>query len=558
MIERAVYLTQGKLHPDYEGIELGMAEKLVIRSLASALDLDSSKILSIYKSKGDLGSAAFELFESRRAKVKLFSEKLTVEKVYDVLDATAKLSGKGAVDGKVRALTGLLSQASPDEALYLARMAMGKLRLGVADMTIIDALAIALAGGKTDRPVLERAYNLCSDLGYVARTLATEGVDALKKFKVTVGRPIRPMLAERLNDPKEILAKMGGKASIEYKYDGLRLQCHFSNGKVRLFSRRLEDVTPQFPDVQKLVVNGSRAKEFIVEGEAVPVNPETGELLPFQLISQRRGRKYELERVVEEIPISLFLFDVLYADGVDYTQSPYSERREQLAKIIKAGEDRLALANQIVAESVEEVNDFMQRAIEDGCEGIVAKSLRPDSAYKAGARGWTWIKYKRDYKSEMQDTVDLTVVGAFAGRGRRGGKYGALLMAAYDEKADVFRTVTKLGSGFTDGDLERLPGLLYAYRAEHRHARVDSQMTPDYWFVPGIVLEVAGSEITLSPIHTCAWSIVRKDAGLAIRFPRFTGKYRDDKEPEQSTSVPEIVEIYQRQLKKVKEEIDNS
>ncbi|HZD12894.1 MAG TPA: ATP-dependent DNA ligase, partial [Candidatus Binatus sp.] len=329
---------------------------------------------------------------------------------------------------------------------------------------------------------------------------------------------------------------------------------HASSDTVKLFSRRLENITDQFPDIQEFVAKGGRSKEFIIEGEAVPINLETGELLPFQLISQRRGRKYELERMIEEIPISFFAFDVLYVDGVDYTSKPYPERRSELSRLIRIQRERLTLAHQLVTKTGAEMEGFLQHAIEDGCEGIVAKSLKPDSVYKAGARGWTWIKYKRDYRSEMQDTVDLTVVGAFAGRGRRGGKYGALLMAAYEKKDDVFRTVTKLGSGFKDEDLEKLPRLLDPYRTPHKHPRVDSRLEADVWFVPQVVLEIAGSEITLSPIHTAAWGIVRKDAGLAIRFPRFTSKYRDDKDPEQSTTTEELLEMYHRQLKKVKAE----
>jgi DNA ligase-1 len=307
-----------------------------------------------------------------------------------------------------------------------------------------------------------------------------------------------------------------------------------------------------------LIAKGGRAKEFIVEGEAVPVNLQTGELLPFQLISQRRGRKYGLDRMIEEIPISFFAFDLLYVDGVDFTQRSYPERRDRLEQLIMVQGERLSLAHQVIARSAEKMEDFIEHAIEDGCEGIMVKSIQPDSVYKAGARGWTWIKYKRDYKSEMQDTVDLTVVGGFAGRGRRGGKYGALLMAAYDEKDDVFRTVTKLGSGFTDQDLEKLQKLLDQYKTPHKHARVDSKLVPDVWFVPAVVLEVAGSEITLSPIHTAAWGGVRRDAGLAIRFPRFTGKYRDDKAPEQSTTTVEVLEMYQKQLKKVKEPVSTA
>src|SRR3989475_9201807 len=226
--------------------------------------------------------------------------------------------------------------------------------------------------------------------------------------------------------------------------------------------------------------------------------------------------------MIDEIPISFFAFDVLYADGVDYTQRSYPERREELERLIRVRGERLTLAHQVIAKTSEKMEDFIEHAIEDGCEGIMAKSIKPDSVYKAGARGWTWIKYKREYKSEMQDTVDLTVVGAFAGRGRRGGKYGALLMAAYDKKEDVFRTVTKLGSGFKDEDLEKLQKLLEPYKIPHKHARVDSKLVPDVWFVPAVVLEVAGSEITLSPIHTAVLGRGWRDGCLADRFSRFS------------------------------------
>ncbi len=550
-IEKVVYLTEGKLYPDYLGIELGIAEKLAIKAISAATGKDESQVSSLYKKEGDLGTAVEKLL-SGRTQLPVTVVRLTVDEVYSNFDKVAHSSGSGSTEAKIRLLTSLLSKASPVEAKYITRMAVGKLRLGVADMTILDALAIALAGGKESRPMLERAYNLSSDLGHVAKTLSSGGVKAIEGFKVTVGKPIRPMLAERLSDPKEILGKMNGEGAAEYKYDGLRIQAHLSPGKVSLFSRRLENITDQFPDVQKILVTGLAGKEAILEGEAVPIDPSTGDLLPFQLISQRRGRKYELERMIEEIPVAILLFDLLYFEGQDYTRKPYPERRKTLADIIHRS-DRLGLSDQIIAKAPEQLDRFMEQAVADGCEGLMIKSMGPESFYKAGARGWAWIKYKRDYKSEMQDTVDLAVIGAFSGRGRRGGTYGAVLLGAYDEKDDVFRTVCKCGSGFKDEDLEKLPGVLEKYRTDHRHARVDSKMQADAWFVPGLVIEVIGSEITLSPIHTCGMNTVRKGAGLAIRFPRFTGRYRDDKSPEQSTSTTEIIEMYRSQLKRLSE-----
>ena len=501
IIDRVVYLTQGKLHPDFLGIELGVAEKLLFRALATVTGQAEVKVTILYKKLGDLGTVAEQLLKEK-TQVSFESEALTVEQVYDAFDTVAHEAGQGSTNSKLRHLTSLLGKASPIEAKYITRMALGRLRLGVADMTILDALAISLGGGKESKPTLERAYNRSSDLGYVARTLATEGMKAIEFLKVTVGRPIRPMLAERLSEAKTILAKMNGECAAEYKYDGLRIQAHISPKGTTLFSRRLENITGQFPDVQQLLKNNLEETELILEGEAVPVDSATGELLPFQLISQRRGRKYDLEKTIRDIPVAFFPFDLLYADTIDYTDQPYLKRRERLRKLIPKSE-RLDLSQQKICNDPVQLDEFKQEAVADGCEGLMIKSIGPDSTYTAGARGWTWIKYKRDYKSEMQDSVDLAIVGAFAGRGRRGGTYGALLLAAYDKSNDVFRTVCKCGSGFTDEDLDKLPRLLERHRVDHRHSRVDSKIEADVWLVPALILEIVGAEITLSPIHTC-------------------------------------------------------
>jgi len=548
-IDKVVYLTQGRLYPNYLGIELGIAEKLAIKAIAAATGEVEDRVSAAYRKTGDLGTVAEDLLRGK-GQLRFGGERLTVDEVYATFDKIARSRGPGSTESKIKLLTELLAKSTPAESKFIIRMAVGKLRLGVADMTILDALAVAHGDGKDSRTLLERAYNLSSDLGVVATTLLTGGMNAIESFKVTVGKPIRPMLAERLSDPREILDKMNGTAAAEYKYDGLRVQAHVSQEEVTLFSRRMENITDQFPDVQKLLKEKLAAKEAIVEGEAVPVDSTTGDIQPFQAISQRRGRKYDLERMVEVIPIALFLFDLLYLNGRDYTQDQFLERRNTLGELVE-GRERLNLSSQIIVNEAGQLDKFMEQAIADGCEGLMIKSIGPDSAYNAGARGWNWIKYKRDYKSEMQDTVDLVVVGAFSGRGRRGGTYGAVLLAAYDQKDDVFRTVCKCGSGFKDEDLSKLASLLKKYLIPHRHARVDSKVEADAWFTPDLVLEVTGAEITLSPVHTCGIGIVRPGSGLAIRFPRFTGRWRDDKSPEEATTQTEVIEMYQTQLKKL-------
>ena len=549
ILDKVVYLTQGKLYPDFVDIEIGIAEKLAIRAVSKATGRNEKEIKEDLKITGDLGETA-QKFLKKKIQTTFFQKTLTVQDVYEILDKMAKASGPGSMDQKINHLAGLLTNATPKEAKYIIRTVTGSLRLGIADMTVLDALAIAYGGGKETREDLERAYNISSDLGRVAKTVAEEGIKGIKKFKVVIGEPIRPMLAERLGSPQEILEKLGGKCIAEYKYDGERIQAHKQGDHVTLFSRRLEDITNQYPDGRELVKKHVKAKEAIVEAECVAIDPDTGEMKPFQELMHRR-RKYGIKKAMEEHPVSLFMFDALYMDGKDLTQEPYPVRHKFLGKIIEKS-DRVKLAEYLVTDDLDELERFFEKAVEDGCEGLICKSINEDAVYQAGARGWLWIKYKRDYKSEMTDTVDLVIVGAFHGRGKRAGTYGALLLSAYDPEEDTFKTVTKCGTGFTDEDLKKLPKMMKKHQIPHRHPRVLSTIEADVWFEPKVVIETIGAEITLSPIHTCAMNTIRKKSGLAIRFPRFTGNYRLDKSAEDATTVKEVTEMYKGQLKKVR------
>jgi len=550
IIDKVVYMTLGELYPPFVGIELGVAEKLALRALKAVSGASEKKIQELYGKLGDIGLTAEKLLLSK-AQVTLFTEPLTVERVYSSLEKIARTTGEGAIETKLQILVGILGSAQPKEAKYIMRMVTGTMRLGVADMTILDALAVAYGGSKEVREAFERAYNISSDIGLVAKVAAEGGLKAVKEFKIRVGNPIRPMLAERLSTAEEILEKMDGKGLVEFKYDGERMQIHKRSEEIIIFSRRQENITAQYPDVVEYARRCIKANEAIVECEAVAVDPETGDMLPFQELMHRR-RKYDIEKAIEKYPVNLFFFDVLYVDGQDLTSKPLLERRKILENIIEVNES-VALTESKLVENPKELEAFFLRAVESGCEGAIVKSVSPESVYKAGARGWLWIKYKRSYVSKMVDTVDLVVVGAFYGRGRRRGKFGALLMAAYNPEEDVFESVCKVGSGFTDEDLAKLPEMLSPYISKDKPPRVDSNMQPDVWFKPAVVLEIIGDEITLSPIHTCCWSRVKEGAGLAIRFPRFTGRFRLDKSPEDATTSSEILSMYERQLKKVVE-----
>jgi DNA ligase-1 len=399
------------------------------------------------------------------------------------------------------------------------------------------------AGGKADRPVLERGYNICCDLGRVAAVLVAGGLAAVERLQVQPGSPVRVMLAQRLSDAAEILAKLGGECAAEYKYDGVRVQAHrTADGSIELYTRRLERVSSQFPDVVELLRAGLRPSEAILEGEVVAFDAAAGELRPFQEVMFRR-RKHGISDAIRDVPVGLFCFELLYADGADLTQLPYPERRARLAAAITpAPQLRLTTASEMTEPAA--LDAWFEQAVTDGCEGLVCKSVGPDASYRAGARGWQWIKLKRDYRTELSDTVDLAVVGAFAGRGRRRGVYGALLLAAYDPDAEVFRTVSKCGTGFSDADLAALPERLAPLARAERPARVDARQQPDVWFEPGLVLEILSAELTLSPNYTAAWGQIQDDAGLAMRFPRFTGRYRDDKAATDATTTGELVSLF--------------
>jgi len=548
VVDKVVYLTQGKLGPGFVSMEMGIAEKLAVQIVARATGEKEEKIRDDLAKTGDIGETTQRLLK-RNPQVTLFKRpELSFKEVYDTFERIARTSGTGSIDKKINNLAGLLSCATPNEAKYVMRIVTGTLRLGIADMTILDAMAIAFGEGRDAREPLERAYNISSDLGKVARSIVERGIEEISQFKVILGNPIRPMLAERLGSPDEILEKLGGKCIAEFKYDGERIQAHKQGSTITLFSRRLEDITSQYPDAVELLKENIKAKKAIIEAECVAVDLDTGELRSFQDLMHRR-RKYGVEEAMAEYPISLFVFDVLYAEGEDYTLSPYLARHRKLEQIvIKA--DQVQVAKYAMVDSTDELERFFEESIEAGCEGLMCKSVAENSVYHAGARGWLWIKYKREYKGEMTDTIDLVVVGAFHGRGRRAGKYGALLLATYNPSENQFETITKCGTGFTDEDLNKLLEMMKRHQLSQRHHRVKSLLKADEWFIPAVVIEVLGSEVTLSPIHTSAMNKIRKGSGLAIRFPRFTGNYRLDKSPEDATTDHEMVSIYKQQLKR--------
>lgn len=549
-VDKIVYLIQGQVAPPFKGLDIGLGEKFVQKAISTATGYSKREVRDSFREKGDLGDVASDMI-SEKMQTTLTKKKMDVEKVHDRFTKIAKESGEGSETRKIRILAEMLNNASPLEAKYIVRIPLDKLRLGIGDPTIMDSLSMAEKGDKSLRPELERGYNLCSDLGKIAKKFMEEGIDAVKDVKIEVFNPIRPALAERLKSAKEIIEKQG-KTAVEAKYDGFRLECHKKENEVKLFSRRLDDMTQMFPEVVD-AFKDLDVEELIVDAEALSYNEEVGEFRPFQE-TMRRRRKYDVEKMAEKYPLNLFIFDVMYADGEDYTKKPYEERRSKLEELFN-DKGVLRKSEMKVTDNEEEVKELFNDYVSRGLEGIIAKDLK--APYEAGSRGFQWIKLKRSYSGELTDTLDLVIIGYYRGRGSRTQfGFGGLLGAVYDKEQDKFKSVTRIGTGFSEDQMKKMSEVLEKIKVEKKNARVDSEMEPDYWVEPKHVVTINADEITRSPKHTCGKNRGedKDDEGYALRFPRLEGWIREDRKPEDATTVEEVIKMYRMQGKVEKEE----
>jgi len=555
------YLVLGQLAPTYSGIDFNLAEKMMVRVLAKAYAVTEEKAHQIYKKAGDLGTAAEELAKGKKARGK----GKEISEVYSQLKEIAQASGFGSQEKKISSMADLLNSLDPLSARYVCRIPVNKLRMGFSDKTILDALSLAKVGDKSARPVIERAYNVSADIGKIAQLVKSKGMKEVEDIKVEVGVPIRMAAAERLPSPEEIMNKMGGKLAAEPKYDGFRVQVHLDKSRmqeevkeegeqlglgvvekfeagpwVKIFSRNLEDTASMFPEIalaaQKLPV-----KSAIFEGEAIAYNPETEEFEPFQETAKRK-RKYGIKEKATELPLKVFAFDLLYLDGQDLTDEPYEKRREKLTALFKEKSDTILVAEEKVFTDAKELGKFFLENIEHGLEGIMTKRL--DGVYQAGVRNFNWVKLKRVEEGKLEDTIDCVVLGYYTGRGKRTQfGIGGFLVAVYDDKNDTFKTISRVGSGLTDEEWREMKKRVDSLKTKEKpkNAEVVKEHTPDVWANPEIVVAIRADEITKSPLHTAG--------GLALRFPRLMA-FRDDKKPEQATTVKEMEDFFKQQKKR--------
>ena len=546
-IDKMVYLLQGRIVPLYVALEFGMADKMVLRAIAQAYGVSEKEANEEFKKIGDTGQVA-QKFNHKK------SSELSISEVFNILKETAEINGAGSVEKKITLLSDLFKNLDSLSVRFVARIPVGRLRLGFSDMTVLDSLSWMLSGTKAERADIEPVFNIHPDLGFIAKIIKEDGVQGLQKATPSVFTPVLMAKAERLSSGEEIIAKIG-ECAIEPKFDGFRLQAHFKNGEVKLFTRNLEDATHMYPDVALGIKTQIKAKSAILEGEAIAYNPETGEFLPFQETSQRK-RKYDIEEMAKKIPLKFMAFELLYVDGENLINKPYTERRKRLASIIGQGETVYLSEEKVLGEG-DEVEHFFDDAISRGLEGILAKKL--DGMYQAGARSWNWIKFKRSYSAHLDDTIDCLVLGYYSGRGKRTAfGIGAFLIGIYDKKRDKFVSIAKIGTGLTDDEWRELHRRGEKLKASVKPPLydVDKLLDPDVWIEPEIVVEIKADEITRSTIHTAGRVLKPSKSGAAfdvdipgyaLRFPRLE-KFRDDRKPEDVTELSEIEEMFGGQV----------
>ncbi len=526
-IDKVVYLSLGILAPNYEGVILNLAEKMMIRTLAAAYQRDPGDVLGLFKKIGDIGSVAQELGEGREVK----GQSLSVTDVYERLLEIAKDDGEGSQDRKIEKMTEILEEVGPLDARFIARIPVGRLRLGFSEKTVIDALAGHDINIKKE---IEDAYNIRPDIGYIAR-LVKEG--NLKAAKPEVGVPVVPMLAQRLNSTTEMIKKMG-EVSVEPKFDGLRIFIHYrkKDNFLKIFTRNMNSIPLEtFPELRQ-VGKFIKADEAILDTEAIGIDPKREMFLDFQKTIQRR-RKHDVEKTAGEIPLQFQVFDMLLFDGRSLISTPYIERRKMLEKVIVNG-NILRVDENTVTKDPEVIKKFHQKYLKMGLEGVVVK--RANGGYVSGRTGWNWVKMKEEEgkQGRLSDTVDCVIMGYTAGKGKRVG-FGMGQFLAGVADGDTFKTVTKVGTGLTDEQFRELSQRLKNLRTKEQPKEyiVNKDLYPDFWVAPEVLIELAADEITVSPKHT---------AGLALRFPRLI-QFRDDKGPKDATTVSELHDLFKMQ-----------
>lgn len=518
-IKETVYLSLGILAPNYEGVLLNLAEKMVARAIAIAYDKDLKEVTKLYKEVGDLGNVAEKLSTVNRQPSTVHSSPITVHNVFEKLVAIAIDSGEGSQDRKIEKFAELLKSLDPLSVRYVARIPVGKLRLGFSEKTILDALEVG-----------DEEYNIHPDIGYIAEL---SKLKKLQSAKPEVGVPVVPMLAARLNSTTEMIKKME-EVSVEPKFDGLRIFIHFrrKDNFTRIFTRNMNVIDintfPELLEVGKYI----KANEVILDTEAVGLDLEREKFLDFQKTISRR-RKHDIQNTQKEIPLQFQVFDILLIDNKSLIGTPYRKRREILSDKIVNGH-LLRVDENTITKDPDIIKKLHQKYLKLGLEGVVVKKV--DGEYVAGRTGWNWVKMKEEegQSGRLSDTLDCIVMGYFVGKGKRA-QFGLGKILVGIKDGDTIRTLTKVGTGLTEEMLVIIRKRLDKLESKEKPKEYEAQkdLIPDIWAIPSLVVEVSADSISVSTKHSL---------GLSLRFPRFL-KIREDKGVKDATSLEELKNI---------------
>ncbi len=525
-LPRVVLLVQGIVYPKFSGLELGIATQMMTKAISKATGLSVKEVGVKFKKTGDLGLAAEECIKSKKQS-SFARKKLTVDHVFENLQKLATITGGGSQEKKLSLISELIVSAQPNEARYIVRTIIETLRVGAAEGLIRDAIAKAFLmredfskeEKKKAIEALEYSWNMFSDFGYVAKIAKERGLEGLKKIKIEVGHPIQVMLSEKADTIKEIIEKYG-KVALEWKFDGMRAQIHKKGNKIWIFTRRLEDVTKQFPDLVEMMSKSLKSDECVVEGEVLGISAKTGDHLPFQILSQRIHRKYEIEKTIKEIPVQIHLFDVIYADGEMQIDKPFTERRKILEEMVDQIPKKVELAKQIITDNLAEAEKFYKSALDARQEGVMIKIL--DSKYVFGRHVDGWIKIK-----PAMETLDLVVIGATWGEGARSKWMTSYVLGCRDPDTGKFLEVGMMSTGLTEEEYEMMTSMIKPLVISEKGKTVKVR--------PKIVVEVGYQEIQKSPNY---------ESGFALRFPAMKN-LRFEKSPEDADTILRVKKLFE-------------
>lgn len=556
-INESLYLIQGRVVPKFIDLEFNVARKLMIQALSKAYDKDEEKIDYMFSQKGDLGLVSEELNNKK-------TSDLDILKVYRQLKEIALYGGEGSQAEKIDGIADLLKECDSLSSRYVIRMILGDLRLGLSDKSILDAISVWAVGDKSKRKVLDNAYGVRNDIGLIAELVIKKGMKRIERIKVEPGIPVAAMLCEREETIEKISERIP-ETMVQPKYDGLRAQIHFDKDgigeeiskitkqkalfdekeeeiKSEIFSRNLGSLTKMFPEITQAVEN-LNLDSVVFDGEIIAYDENTSEFLPFQETIQRR-RKYKVDRKAQDIPVRLYVYDILYINGEDITAETFEERMKILEKVINEADEQnvIFLTPTDKTRDTRKIKELFKEYVEEGLEGIILKS--PSSKYKPGKRGFDWIKYKKSSKGFVVDTIDAVVMGYYFGRGSRA-KFGigAFLIGILNKKDSSYESIVKVGTGITDDQWpqikERLDKL--SLEGQPKMYKVSKELYPDVWVEPEVVVEVEADEITESTNHLAA---EKNGRGYSLRFPRLKIFDRIDKDGEDITTAEEIQKFY--------------